>query len=145
MLLLAKSVLFSSYSGKRKRRESKPDNRSKQPRGHPTGTKCYIYNQEGYQASEYPIDKLNNKGNKRKTYQFGSSVNITVDYLQFLGKHEVDKILIATYDLFFSTGILLDYNTIAHIFTNKHYFSIYVNSVDEFMTIRGHNHVSVAN
>jgi len=88
---------------------------------------------------------LNNKGNKRKTYQFGSSVNITVDYLQFLGKHEVDKILIATYDLFFSTGILLDYNTIAHIFTNKHYFSIYVNSVDEFMTIRGHNHVSVAN
>jgi len=84
---------------------------------------------------------LNSKG---RTYQFGGSANIAVDYLQSLGKHEVGKILIATYDLFFSTGILLDYSTTAHVFTNKHHFSIYVNSVNKFMIIREHNRVSVA-
>jgi len=52
--------------------------------------------------------------------------------------------LMVTYDSFSSTGILLDCSTMAHMFTNKQHFSTYVNSVDEFVTVGGHNHVPVA-
>ena len=44
MLLLAKSVLSLSYSGRRGKRGGRPGNRLRRSRGHPTGTKCYIYN-----------------------------------------------------------------------------------------------------
>jgi len=44
MLLLAKSALSLSYSGRRERRGGRPGDRSRRSRGHPTGTKCYICN-----------------------------------------------------------------------------------------------------
>ena len=52
--------------------------------------------------------------------------------------------LIATGDSFPTTGILLDCGATAHMFTNKQHFLTYVNSVDEFVTVGGHNHVPVA-
>jgi len=52
--------------------------------------------------------------------------------------------LMATYDSFPSTRILLDCGATAHMFTNKQHFSIYVNSVNEFMTVGEHNCVPVA-
>ena len=49
-----------------------------------------------------------------------------------------------TSDLFSTTGILLDCGAIAHMFTNKQHFSMYVNSINEFVTVGGHNCVPVA-
>jgi len=86
MLLLAKSALPLSYSGRRERREGRPGDRSRWPRGHPIGTKYYICNQEGHWVSECPTDKSNSKDSKGETHQFGSSANIAVDHLQSLGE-----------------------------------------------------------
>jgi len=144
MLLLAKSAPSLSYSGRRGRRGGRPGNRSRRSRGHPTGTKCYIYNREDHWAPECPTNKSSSKGNKGETHQSGSSANLAIDHLQSLGKCEVGKMLMATGDLFPTTGILLDCGTTAHMVTNKQHFSTYVNSVDEFVTVGGHNHIPVA-
>jgi len=52
--------------------------------------------------------------------------------------------LMATYNLFPFTRILLDCGATAHMFTNKQHFSMYVNSVNEFVTMGGYNCISVA-
>jgi len=88
MLLLVKSALFLSYSGRRGRRRSRSGNRLRQSRGHPMGTKCYICNQEGHWAFECPTNKSNNEGSKRETHQFRGSANIAIDHLQSLGEWE---------------------------------------------------------
>ena len=49
------------------------------------------------------------------------------------------KILMATYDSFSTTGILLDCGTIAYIFTSKQYFLTYINFVNKFITIKEYN------
>jgi len=144
MLLLAKSTPPLNYSGKREKRGGRPNDRSKRPRNHPTGTRCYICNQEGHWALECPTNKSSSKSYKGKTYQSGGSANLAVDHLQSLGERKVGKILMATYDSFPTTRILLDCGTIAHMFTNKQYFSTYVNSVNEFVIVDRHNRVPVA-
>ena len=144
MLLLAKSAPSLSYSGRRGRRGGRPGDRSRRSRGHPTGTKCYICNQEGHWAPECPTNKSSSKGNKGETHQSGGSANLAVDHLQSLGEYEVGKMLMATGDSFPTTGILLDCGATAHMFTNKQHFSMYVNSVNEFVTVGGHNRVPVA-
>ena len=144
MLLLAKSALSLSYSGRRGRRGGRPGDRSRRSRGHPTGTKYYICNREGHWAPECPTNKSSSKGNKGETHQSGGSANLAVDHLQSLGECEVGKMLIATSDSFPTTGILLDCGAIAHMFTNKQHFSMYVNSINEFVTVGGHNHIPVA-
>jgi len=144
MLLLAKSIPPLNYSGRRERRGGRPNDRSRRPKNHPTGTRCYICNQEGHWASECPTNKLSSKSYKGETYQSGGSANLAVDYLQFLGEHEVGKILMVTYDSFPTTGILLNCGATAHMFTNKQYFSMYMNSVNEFVIMGRHNHVPVA-
>jgi len=50
----------------------------------------------------------------------------------------------ATYDSFPFTRILLDCGATAHMFTNKQHFSMYVNSVNEFVTMEGYNCIPVA-
>ena len=144
ILLLAKSAPLPNYSGRRGRRGGRPNNRSRRPRNHPTSTRCYICNQEGHRALECPTNKLSSKSYKGETYQSGDSANLAVDHLQSLGEHEVGKMLMATYDPFPTTRILLNCSIIAHMFTNKQHFSTYVNSVNEFVTVGGHNHVPVA-
>ena len=52
--------------------------------------------------------------------------------------------LIVTYDSFPSTGILLDCSATAHMFTNKQHFLTYMNSINEFVTVEGHDCVPVA-
>jgi len=116
MLLLAKSTPPQNYSG---RRGGRPNDRSRRPRNCPTGTRCYTCNQEGHWASECPTNKSSSKSYKGETYQSGGSANLAVDHLQSLGEHEVGKMLMATYDSFPTTGILLDCSTTAHMFTNK--------------------------
>jgi len=144
MLLLVKSALSLSYSGRRERRRGRPGNRLRQSRGYPMGTKYYICNQEDHWTSECPTNKSNNEGSKRETPQFRGFSNIAIDHLQSLGEWEVGKMLIVTYNSFPSTGILLDCSATAHMFTNKQYFSTYVNSIDEFVTVGGHNCIPVA-
>ena len=126
MLLLVKSVSPPNYSGKRRRREGRPNNKLKRPRNCPTGTRCYICNQENYWASECSINKLSSKSYKRKTYQSDGSINLAINCLQSLGECKVDKMLMVTYNSFPTTGILLNYGTIAYMFTNKQHFSTYV-------------------
>jgi len=81
MLLLAKSALSLSFSGRRGRRGGRPGDRSRQSRGCSMSTKCYICNQESYWVFECPTNKSNSKGIKRGTHQFGGSANIAVNHL----------------------------------------------------------------
>ena len=116
MLLLAKSALSLSYSERREKRGDRPNNKSRRPKGYP---KCYICNQKSHWTTECPTNKINSKDNKGETQWSSSTTNLAVNHLQSLKEYEVDKILMVAYDLFSTTGILLNCSTTAHIFTNK--------------------------
>ena len=139
IVLLAKSGLSSSHSGRKPRKE-RPNNKPKKPVSRPVGTKCHICGKKGHWAPEC-CSKTNGKDD---SYYPKGSVNLAIENPQPLEECEVGQMLMASSDSILSTGILLDYGATSHMFMSCDHFIKYTESSDEFMTIGGHNHVPVA-
>jgi len=87
---------------------------------------------------------------KRKQGGKSESANFVINDLHLvekkdLGKRKVGRMLIASED---TSGkkLLLDYDAMAHIFDEQHYFTsyIYVQTADQYITIGSHNHIFIA-
>jgi len=136
LALLAKSTPSSSYSGKRE----KPNDKTRKSKTRPAGTKCHFCGKQEHWAPEC-CSRLNNKGD---LYQPGGSANLAIEQSLSLGEREVGKMLMASHDAILSTSILLDCSATSHMFTSREHFTTYSESPDEFVTIGGHNRISVA-
>ena len=136
--LLVKLGLSSNPSG-RKPRKGKSNDKSKKPNSHPAGTRCYIYSKRGYQAP-----KCHSKTNGRNdSHHPKGSTNLAIKHSQSLGEREVGQMLMALSDFILSTSILLNYGITSYVFISYNHFIKYTESLEEFVTVGGHNYVSV--
>ena len=138
IVLLAKSGLSFNLS-RRKPRKEKLNNKPKKPSPHPTSTRYYICGKRGHWTPEY-CSKTNERND---SYYPKGSANLAIKYFQSLGEHEVSQILIVLSDSILSVGILLNCSTTFYMFTSYNYFIKYIESSKEFVTVGGHNCISV--
>ena len=60
-----------------------------------------------------------------------------------MGEREVGQMLMALSDFILSTSILLNYGITSYVFISYNHFIKYTESLEEFVTVEGHNYISV--
>jgi len=85
-----------------------------------------------------------NVQNANKIVMVAIQQKISVDGLKSLGEQEVEKVLIAAEGKLKNDGLILDCGAMAHMFSDKRYFTILKpKAAGHFVTIGGHNQVPV--